>query len=94
MYSRDFGNIRSEGTLYNMEHGFYDPVRDRAEEERGEREAHAEKPRRPLAAGLLDSLRELKLDDLLIIAIGILLLLDSGSDNDMIVLLIAAMLLF
>lgn len=77
-----------------MEHGFYDPVRDRAEEERGEREAHAEKPRRPLAAGLLDSLRELKLDDLLIIAIGILLLLDSGSDNDMIVLLIAAMLLF
>ena len=53
-----------------------------------------EKPRKPLAAGVLDSLRELKLDDLLIIAIGILLLLDSGSDNDMIVLLIAAMLLF
>ena len=92
MYTRDFGNIRSEGTLYNMEHGLYPPARD-PEGDPAENAAPAEKPRRPLAGGILSSLRELKLDDLLLIAIGLLLLLDSDSENDPALLLLAALML-
>ena len=93
MYTRDFGGIRSEGTLYNMEHGLYGNARE-PERESGENGLAAGMPRKTVSGGLLDSLRGLKLDDLLIIAIGVLLLLDSDADNDMILLLIAAVLLF
>ena len=92
MYSRDFGNIRSEGTLYNLEHGLYED-RGAPEPDRAEGYA-AEAPRKPLAGGIVDTLRGLKLDDLLIIAIGVLLLRDSEPGNDMIILLVAALLLF
>ena len=88
MYTRDFGNIRSEGTLYNMERGYYSEPSSPPENEQS-----AEPERKARPGGLLGSLRELKLDDLLIIAIGLLLLLDSESENDRTALLIAALLL-
>lgn len=42
----------------------------------------------------MDIFRGLELDDLLLIAVGILLLLDSDEDNDVIVIFIAIMLFF
>lgn len=85
MYSRDYGGIRSDGTLYEMEHGFYEP--------REEPPAPAAQSEKGLFGGRLASLRDLKLDDLLLIAIGVLLLLDSDSDPDSAILLVLAMLL-
>ena len=98
MYSRDYGGIRSDGQLYNAEQGYYD---DRFEERRSEpdplpppvREEVPPRERAPLLPGLR-SLRDLKLDDILLIAIGILLLLDSDGENDILTLLVLAMLLF
>ena len=42
----------------------------------------------------MDIFRGLEIDDLLLIAVGILLLLDSDEDNDVIVIFIAIMLFF
>ncbi len=99
MYSRDFGGIKSEGQLYNYERE-YNESRERAEREYEgtvEREPceKIEEPVREKKKGLrLDFLRDLKLDDLILIAIGILLLLDSDGDNDMLVLLLAFLIFF
>lgn len=95
MYNRDFGGIKSEGQLYNYERE-YNESRSRAESEY-EKEPVEERvePIRERKKGLkLDFLRDLKLDDLILIAIGILLLLDSDGDNDMFVLIIAFLLFF
>ncbi len=87
MYSRDFGGIKSEGQLYNFERE-YNQSRDRQEYEK--MPERVEKPK-----GLkLDFLRDLKLDDLILIGIGLLLLLDSDSENDIFVYLIAFLLFF
>ena len=92
MYSRDFGSIRSEGQLYNMERE-YNEARNNAE--RGESEAEAAysekqscepKAKRGLR---FDFLRDIAIDDLILIGIGILLLLDSDGENDIFVILIA-----
>ena len=99
MYSRDFGGIKSDGQLYNYERE-YNESRERAEREyerEYEREPPEEKiePIRERKKGLkLDFLRDLKLDDLILIAIGILLLLDSDGDNDMFVLILAFLIFF
>ena len=90
MYTRDFGGIKSDGQLYNLERE-YNQSRER---ERIEPDAPSvpisEKPK-----GLkLDFLRELKLDDLILIGIGLLLLLDGDNENDIFVFLLAFLLMF
>lgn len=42
----------------------------------------------------LDFLKKIQIDDLILIGIGILLLLDSDANNDMLIILIAMMLFF
>lgn len=87
MYSRDFGGIKSEGQLYNLEREYNQSRNGQDYEKMPER---VEKPK-----GLkLDFLRDLKLDDLILIGIGLLLLLDSDSENDIFVYLIAFLLFF
>lgn len=100
MYSRDFGGIRSEGQLYNLERE-YNESRSREREyneERENRDSECETPEPPTCEkprGLrLDFLRDLRLDDLILIGIGLLLLLDSEEENDIFVLLIAFLLMF
>ena len=89
MYSRDFGGIRSEGQLYNLQQEYAETHRDYTK--------HSEEPPRniqkPKGLGL-DFLRDLKIDDLILIGIGLLLLLDADGDNDIFVLLIALLLFF
>ena len=92
MYIRDFGGIKSEGTLYNMEQEYnqsrnYDHIRE--DEQYEPHPVH-----HPSKGSKFDFLRNLKIDDLILIAIGILLLLDSEEDNDIFVLIIALLLFF
>ena len=86
MYSRDFGGIRSEGQLYNLQQEYAQreeiPRREEIPQEAEEKKSFS-----------LDFLRNLRLDDLILIGIGILLLLDSDGENDMMVFLIAFLLL-
>ncbi len=101
MYNRDFGGIKSEGQLYNYERE-YNESRSRGdngfERERGEdRDIQKSEPIRECERKKgfkLDFLRDLKLDDLILIGIGLLLLLDSDGENDIFVLLIAFLLFF
>ena len=95
MYNRDFGGIRSEGQLYNYERE-YNAAREqaKAEAERTKPEENAAPVCESKKGLRLDFLRDLRLDDLILIAIGILLLLDSDGDNDMFVLILAFLLFF
>ena len=90
MYSRDFGGIKSDGQLYNLEREYGDSLR----QEHREKEDCAQEERLPKKSFSLDFLRDLKLDDLILIGIGILLLLDSDGENDIFVFLIAFLLMF
>ena len=94
MYSRDFGVIRSEGQLYNLEREYNESRsrRDDIEEERAPK--YIEEQPKEKKGFSLDFLRDMKLDDLVLIGIGILLLLDSDSDNDIFVLILAFLLFF
>ncbi len=92
MYSRDFGGIKSDGQLYNLERE-YNQSR-RYEDYHPREEEKEDCPPEPKTKGALDFLRHLEIDDLILIGIGILLLLDSEEDNDIFVLIIALMLLF
>lgn len=105
MYSRDFGGIKSEGQLYNLEREYNERNRSqsqreqesarRREEENDTVREHSRLPDCAKPRGLnLDFLRDLRLDDLILIGIGILLLLDSDSENDIFVFLIAFLLMF
>ncbi|MBQ3229867.1 MAG: hypothetical protein IJO64_02570 [Clostridia bacterium] len=98
MYSRDFGGIKSEGQLYNLEREYNESrAREREygdEREHRERERSAEPPSEKPKGLRLDFLRELRLDDLILIGIGLLLLLDSEEENDIFVFLIALLLMF
>ena len=88
MYSSDFG-IVSDGQLHNMQR---DLVR-RNEEEAAAEACERMPVYREKESGILGSLlSNLKTDDLIIIAIGILLLLDGKKDNDL--LAIALIVLF
>ena len=105
MYSREMGGIRSDGQLYEMQRRMQqeaqlqqelqeEPVR---EEPTQEAMAHHAPPQAPPNRGgflNLSFLHDLKLDDLLLLAIGFLLLTDSGQErNDLLFLLIGLLLL-
>lgn len=103
MYSRDFGGIKSDGQLYNMEREYnesrrYDTQREYNESHREEdfvRESEQKSLSHEKSKSIsLDFLRNLKLDDLILIGIGILLLLDSDGENDLFAIIIAIMLMF
>lgn len=92
MYSRDFGGIKSEGQLYNFEQEYNRSGGYESYSQQQPEEVHHEPPKQK---GLrLDFLRNLKLDDLILIGIGLLLLLDSDEENDIFTLIIALMLMF
>ena len=99
MYSRDFGGIKSDGQLYNYEREYNENFR-RDNDQRYEYappESQNECPvtQKEKDKGLrLDFLRDLRIDDLILIGIGLLLLLDSEGENDIFVLLIALLLFF
>ena len=94
MYSREMGGIRSDGQLYSMGH---------FEEEYREMPSAPPQPPPPCAPpapaprkGLLDLsfLQEIKLEDLLLLAIGFLLLMGDGDgNNDLLILLVGLLLL-
>ncbi len=95
MYSRDMGGIKSDGQLYGMR-----PEELTAETVRNvphdEPPSPPPEPREQEKKGLLNLsfLHDLKLEDLLLLAIGFLLLTDSGEDNnDLLILLVGLLLL-
>ena len=94
MYSRDFGGIKSEGQLYNYEREYNESRRNENEYAKEHTEEAPKTAIEKKRGFRLDFLRDLKLDDLILIAIGILLLLDSDGDNDMFVLILAFLLFF
>ena len=93
MYSRNYGGIQSEGQLYNLQNDLREEKRE---------ELHRE----PIPAikedcginrpSIFDSFRGIfnhfETDDLILIAIGVLLLLDGDSDNDILLIFILALL--
>lgn len=99
MYSRDFGGIKSDGQLYNYERE-YNEARANGYEQADEpsRQAsyseHRQEGIAKPAGRSLDFLRNMSIDDLLLIAITLLLLLDSDGDNDIFALLVVFLLLF
>lgn len=92
MYSRDFGGIKSEGQLYNFEREYNES--HRYDDHQTDPEPASIQEHRKPKGFKLDFLRDLKLDDLILIGIGILLLLDSEEENDIFVLIIALLLFF
>ena len=76
-------SIRSDGQLYNYQNGYG-------------RERHAEEEKPQVQNGLTERLRNViggfETDDLLLIAIGLLLLLDGDADNDVLLIFIIALL--
>ena len=103
-YSREMGGIRSDGQLYELQRRMQQeppqqpPQEQPHEEPAQETMAHASPPpKAPDRGGFLNLsfLRDLKLDDLLLLAIAFLLLTDSGQErNDLLFLLIGLLLLF
>lgn len=108
-YSREIGGIRSDGQLYELqrklqqesenpppqEQAQTEPVHERAQEAMASCVPPQTAP--PTRGGLfnLSFLQDLKMDDLLLLAIGFLLLTDSGQErNDLLFLLIGLLLLF
>ena len=92
IYSRDFGGIKSDGQLYNLEREYNQARRYENYENRYDERENCPEP--PKSKGALDFLRRLEIDDLILIGIGILLLLDSDEENDIFLLMIALVLLF
>ena len=94
MYSREMGGIKSDGQLYGMNHPISVPEREEpAAETFREQTPCRDEPKRK---GLLDLsfLHDLKIEDLLLIAIGFLLLTDGdGENNDLLIILVALLLL-
>ncbi len=87
MYSRDFGGVQSDGIYSGV-------LRDVSEQQQPPSEPAFSPAAERNRNSLIDFsfLKRLETDDLLIIAIGILLLLDSDISGDMILLFVAAML--
>ncbi len=100
MYNRDFGGIKSEGQLYNMEQEYrysqnaQNYQSQEPQEEAKEAIALSEKHSHRKGRSALGFLKNLNADDLILIGIGLLLLLDSEEENDMFVLIIALLLFF
>lgn len=105
-YSREMGGIRSDGQLYELQRRMQQEPSQSLEEppqvhEEPVQEAMAHAvpppPKPPEKGGLLNVsfLRDLKMDDLLLLAIAFLLFTDSGQErNDLLFLLIGLLLLF
>lgn len=97
MYSREMGGIKSDGQLYGMQHAA--PIPEREPDPPPYQEVFREQPpckEESKRKGLLDLsfLHDLKIEDLLLIAIGFLLLTDSdGENNDLLILLVGLLLL-
>lgn len=96
MYSRNYGGIQSEGQLFNLQN-------DLREEKKEEPSREAV----PVSSGgggglslprfsIFDKFRGIfdhfEIDDLILIAIGVLLLLDGDTDNDILLIFILALL--
>ena len=99
MYNRDFGGIKSEGQLYNMEQEYrysQSPQNYQSQEPQEEAKEVIPLPEKHNRKGksALSFLKNLNADDLILIGIGLLLLLDSEEENDMLVLIIALLLFF
>lgn len=109
-YSREMGGIRSDGQLYELQRRMQQEPPQPPQEQMQAHEVHEEPaqetmshsappppPKEPDRGGLLNLsfLRDLKMDDLLLLAIGFLLFTDSGQErNDLLFLLIGLLLLF
>lgn len=106
-YSREMGGIRSDGQLYELQRRLQqesadpppppqeEPIHESAQETMAPYAPPQKAP--PDRGGLfnLSFLHDLKMDDLLLLAIGFLLLTDSGQErNDLLFLLIGLLLLF
>lgn len=99
MYTRDFGEgIRSEGNMRDYMQSSPPPkeeYRPPAESVANDTAVCGERSSADgIIGGIKKLLRDIEIDDLILIGIGILLLLDSDSDNDMLVILILLMLFF
>lgn len=102
MYSRDFGEgIRSEGNLRDYMRASAPPPTEEKEipvfnekEETAATPVFGTKGGDGIVCSIKKLLRDVEIDDLILIGIGILLLLDSDTDNDTLVLLILLMLFF
>lgn len=107
-YSREMGGIRSDGQLYELQRRMQqDPPQPPPQEQLQQEQEPAQEtmahpappppPKAPERGGLLDLsfLRDLKMDDLLLLAIAFLLFTDSRQErNDLLFLLIGLLLLF
>lgn len=92
MYSREMGGIRSDGQLYTMGH----PPAAETYREKPPAAEECPPPAPVEKKGFLDLsfLRDIKLEDLLLLAIGFLLLTGNGEDNnDLLILLVGLLLL-
>lgn len=101
MYSRDFGEgIRSEGNLRDYMRSAVPPPEEKelpkteTKEETAVTPVFGTKGGDGIVGSIKKLLRDIEIDDLILIGIGILLLLDSDTDNDTLVLLILLMLFF
>lgn len=103
MYTRDFGEgIRSEGNLRDYMQSASPPKEEYRPPEPPQDQPPEETKTVPvfggrsagdgIIGGIKKLLRDVEIDDLILIGIGILLLLDSDADNDMLVILILLML--
>lgn len=108
MYSRNFGGIRSDGQLQELEDNWRKQYSEQRNYDKPDRRpeptpytpapvvkesCETSSPKRLLDFNF-DFLKNIQLDDLILIGIGILLLLDSDASNDMLIVLIAIMLFF
>lgn len=98
MYSRAFGNsIESDGVLHEMERRYEEnaaaevPAMAHGREEHPIRERERERER---GFDLKRMFKNINIEDLLLIAIGILLLLDGEPDNDILIIAIVFLLFF
>ena len=103
-YSREMGGIRSDGQLYELQRRMQQEppkeppqVHEEPVQETMECPAPPPSPKAQERGGLLNLsfFRDLKMDDLLLLAIAFLMLTDSGQErNDLLFLLIGLLLLF
>ncbi|MDD4125105.1 MAG: hypothetical protein PHW77_05200 [Eubacteriales bacterium] len=93
MYSRNYGGIQSEGQLYNLQNELKN---EKQEEARCETVPTMKDscglPRPSIFDKFRGIFNHFEIDDLILIAIGVLLLLDGDTDNDILLIFILALL--
>ena len=98
MFNSSFGGIESDGQLHRMQREYAQTAfqaQEQKEEYEPQAEVVAETSAKPhVRQGLFSNsfLSGMQTDDLILIALGILLLNDSSSDNDILIILIAVLL--